>query len=132
MNAIEIELVLNVDFGGFSFDTEMALWLTENCGWTIISYDQYNYKDKYPITTLIDLRGDMFCSPNDGVELRSNKDLIQCVRALQILHKNDKYPDSRIGHIHDLSIKTVKIHIEIENYYDGKERVKCHIIEDDE
>lgn len=129
MKVVEIELVLNVDFGGFSFDTEMALWLEENCGWTIIAYSEYNYKDKYPITTLIDLKGNTFSSPNDGVELRSNKDLIQCVRALQVLHENDEYPEKYYGHIHNLKIETVNIHIEIENYYDGKERINCQIIE---
>jgi hypothetical protein len=129
---IEMELVINVDFGGFSFDTEMALWLSEHRGWTVLPEKKYNYKEKYPINTLVEMSGDYFYSPNDGIELRSNKDLIDCVRALQILHENDDYPEAYYGHIHNLSIKKVAVHIEIENYYDGKERIKCRVVENEE
>ena len=44
---IQMELVLNVDYGGFSFNTEMALWLSENRGWTVLSEKKYNHKEKY-------------------------------------------------------------------------------------
>lgn len=127
----ETEVVINVSFGGFSFDTEMALWLSENRGWNVIPEKKYNYKEKYPITTLIEMSGDHFFHPNDDFNLRSNKDLIDCVRELQTLHENDSYPESRYGHIHALSIKKLSVHVEIENYYDGKERVKCWVSGED-
>lgn len=122
---IQMELVLNIDYGGFSFNTEMALWLSENRGWTVLSEKKYNHKEKYPITTLIEMTGDYFFHPNDSIDLRSNRDLIDCVRALQTLHENDTFPESRYGHIHNLSVKNISFHIEIEDYHDGKERIKC-------
>jgi hypothetical protein len=132
MKITEVELVINVNFGGFSFDTEMALWLSENCGWTIIPEKNYNYKEKYSITTLIDMKGNLFISPNDGVELRSNKDLINCVRAVHALHENDDFPDSHYGHIHNLAIRKVDVHLEIIDHHDGIEKINCQIIESDE
>lgn len=125
----EIELVLNVDYGGFRFDTEMALWLSENRGWQIIKNKDYDYKSQYPLTTLIDLGGDYFCSPKDNIQIRSHKDLIDCVRYLQKLHETDEYPESIYGHIHDLEIKKISVEIEIEDYHDGKEKVVCHVKE---
>jgi hypothetical protein len=132
---VELELVLNVDFGGFSFDTEMALWLSENREWIVIKESKYDYKlkDKYSINTLVEMSGNYFYSPHgDKIELRSNRDLIDCVRALQKLHENDSFPDSHYGHIHNFAIKKVTVHVEIENYYDGKERIKCWTSEEDE
>lgn len=127
----ETELVLNVDFGGFSFDTEMALWLMENRNWKIISQDDYNYKIKdYPINVLIEHSGDYYFSPHSGkIELRSNQDLIDCVRALQKLHENDSFRDKYYGHIFDLAIKKVRLHLSIEDYYDGKEKISSYLEE---
>lgn len=113
----EIELVLHTSFGGFHFDTEMALWLSENRGWNIIRYADFDYKERgnYPVNTLLDMNS-CFLPPNDNVGLRSNKDLIDCVRALQA--GNNRY-------VHRLTIMKVVIHVEIEDYHDGRERVNC-------
>jgi hypothetical protein len=122
---VELELVLNVDYGGFSFNTEMALWLSENRGWDVIKEKEHDYKLKYPINTLVEMHGDYFFSPHsDKIELRSNKDLIDCVRELKKLHENDSFPDSH-GQIHSLVIKKVTVHIQIKDYHDGKEKIKC-------
>jgi hypothetical protein len=132
MNNLEIELVLNTDFGGFHFDNEMASWLKQNRNWTILSEKEYDYKIKHPITTLVEMTGGYFYSPSrDNIELRSNKDLIECVKFLKNKHKDDVYPESYYGYIHDLSIKKVKINIEIEDYYDGKERINSWVDESD-
>ena len=128
-------MVLNTDYGGFSINTEMALWLSENREWNVISEKEYNYKkkDEYPITTIVDMRGDYFYSPcGDTIEFRSNKDLIDCVRAVKLAHENDSFPESRYGHINKLNIIKVGTLLEIEDYHDGKERVICHVAQTSE
>ena len=39
----ELEVVLHTDFGGFSFNEEMATWLQENRNWTILNDEDYDY-----------------------------------------------------------------------------------------
>lgn len=122
------QVVINVNFGGFSFDTEMALWLSENRGWTIISEKEYDYKkNDYPINVLVDCGNNRFYSPhndkNDKIKLRTNLDLIDCVKALKEKHKDDKFP--RQEHIHNLAIKTVEVDVDVFDHHDGKERVEC-------
>ncbi len=130
----EIEVVLNTNYGGFSFDIEMALWLSENRGWKIIPEKEYSYKkdQEYPITTLIDTpwAGDFLHAPHaDNIKLRTNKDLIDCVRAIQKLHTNDDWTTRYYSHINNFTIKKVKINLEVENYLDGKEKLNCWISE---
>lgn len=121
----ELEAVINIDFGGFSLSDEMALWLLENKSWTILDNKEYDYKKKYPVETLLDLGGDMNIHPdlNSDIKFRSNKDLIECVRYFKKVHEDDKYPESYYGKIHSLSIKSLKFSVEIEDYYDGKEKI---------
>ena len=130
MKIPEIELVINTDFGGFRFNTEMALWLIENRQWKVLKDKEYDYsqKDKYSINTLVEgIGSDYYYHPGDDkLELRSNKDLIDCVRELKKKHENDEYPEKYYGHIHSLSIVKVAVELSIENYYDGKERVNCY------
>lgn len=127
----DLELVLNTQFGGFHFDTEMALWLIENRNWVVLSEKEYDYKKEYPINTLTEVMGDYYYSPHkDTIELRSNKDLIDCVRFLKEKHKDDVYPEKYYGHIHSLSVKRVKVRVEIEDYHDGKEKINCWIDEE--
>ena len=126
---LEIQLVLNTDFGGFSVDSEMALWLIENRGWKLIPANEFDYKTKYPVNTLIDSTfADLVHAPNaNTLEFRSHPDLIDCVKAVKLAHKKDSFPASRYGHIQKLSIKNVKVHLEIEDYHDGKEKINCWV-----
>jgi hypothetical protein len=128
----ELEAVINVEYGGFSLSDEMALWLVENKKWKLLSNKEYDYKLKYPIETLLDLFKDMHIHPhmNDEIEFRSNKDLIECVRHFKALHKNDEYPESYYGKIHTLRIEKIKINVEIDDYYDGKERIVSSVFVD--
>lgn len=122
----ETEIVLHTDFGGFSFDDEMALWLFENRGWISIKHDDYDYKKKaeLPITTLIDMGHDMHCGvDNESFKLRTHKDVIDCVRAIKERHKDDPSNVSYHSHIRKLSIRRISIVVGLENYYDGRERV---------
>ncbi len=117
----EIEVVINDDYGGFSFDTEMALWLMENKGWVIEK--SYEKKD-YPLNCLIESGLDYFYTPHrESIALRTHPDLIECVKTLKKFHENDSYQQKREGHIHSLAIKKVSINLEIDEYHDGKERV---------
>ena len=128
----ELEVVLHTDFGGFSFNEEMATWLQENRNWTILNDEDYDYSKKdYPLTTLVKQSFEYLYSPHSSdIKLRSHQDLIDCVRALKEQHKNDTYPDKHYGYIHKLKITSVRLVLEIEDYYDGKERLNSYVVED--
>jgi len=93
-----VEVVIHTDYGGFSINTEMALWLMENRGWTVAP------KNADPAGhQLGESIGDYFFSTEkDEVKLRTNKDLIDCVRAIKEIHKDDVYPERYYGYIHKL------------------------------
>lgn len=131
---IELEVVLNCKYGGFSIDSEMALWLMENRNWTVVKDSVYDYKSKneFPTTCLVEGIGDWFHHAKysfNSIEFRSNRDLIDCVKAIKDIHKNDKYPDSYYAHIHSLEVVKVGVLAEIEDYDDGHERITCQVIE---
>lgn len=131
---IELEVVINTSFGGFQICCEMALWLFENKGWNIITEAEYDYKKKseYPLNTLVDAKDLKFIySPHDdSIKFRTHPDLIECVRALKELYKEESekyYRDRQYSStIDDLEVETVTITIGVEDYYDGKERVFCN------
>lgn len=113
-----IEVVIHNGYGGFHIDSEMALWLMENRGWRIGKPGED--------VDLIEGSKDWFYSDKfktDSFEFRTNKDLIDCIKSLKLIHKNDKYPECYYGHIHKLSIVEVNIELGIENYNDGYEKV---------
>lgn len=95
----------------------------------ISEYD-YKKKDEYPLNMLFEEKYYIMAVKSDTMEFRSNRDLIDCVRAIQKLHENDEYPESYYGHIHKLRVKKVKVHIDIEDYHDGQERFNCYIDQD--
>lgn len=124
----ELEVVLHRKYGGFHIDTEMALWLMENRGWTVVKESQYDYKQKaeWPLTYLVESGSDWHYHPtSESLAFRSQKDLIDCVRALQLLHENDSYMERTYGHIFGLDVVKIKVFASIEDYNDGHERVNC-------
>ena len=114
---MNIELVLHTDYGGFHIDDEIALWLMENRGWTISKKveddgtDLYEYSSDYFVTRK---------HKSSSVELRSNPDLIDCVRELQKLHKDDDFREKHYGYIHKLRVVKIEVKISIEDYHDGR------------
>lgn len=126
MNPIAVvEAVINTEFGGFSLNTEMALWLMENRNWKITK--QWDCKEP---KHLVESIGDHYYVNDEKIDFRLNKDLIDCVRALKEVHKNDTYPESYYGHIHNLKIVKLKVNLSIENYHDGKERIGIYTEEE--
>jgi hypothetical protein len=123
----EIEIVLHRKYGGFSIDTEMALWLWEHRGWSIVKESKYDYhkKAEWPLNYLVESSfSDWYYHPrSESIEFRSQKDLIDCVRAVKAAHKDDKYPESYYGHIQGLAVVKVKVFASVEDYDDGHERV---------
>ena len=122
MIIFEKEVVIHVTYGGFHFNDEMALWLMENRNWKIgkedkKEFDLYDYSNDY-----------LFLTGNrDNREFRDNQDLIDCVKALKELHKNDDYMARQNSHINGLAVVKVKVHLEIEDVYDGVEKVSCWV-----
>lgn len=111
----EFEIVLNTTFGGFSIDKEMREWLTLNKGWIFGEYEQ---EDE-------DLRGYWGrCKQErvDKIELRTNPDLIACVKALREKNKDIPRKDRYSHSVLSLEVKTVTINVEIDDY-DGMETV---------
>ena len=132
---LELNVVLNEDYGGFHLTKEMAEWMKKEYSQNNKKKKKYDYKQKYPINTLLDMGGNMFINPsnNDSIEFRSNQDLIKCVLHFKKVHENDDYMESRYGQIHSLNIKNVQIELGIKDYNDGKEKVYSNIlVEDDE
>lgn len=123
--AHEIELVLHRRYGGFSIDMEMALWLIENRQWTLIKHKDYDYqkRNEFPLNCLIEMGRDYYHPNSDSLAFRSQKDLLDCVRAIQEVYKNDSWSEAYHGHIQGLEITKVKIFAEIEDYNDGHERL---------
>lgn len=118
-----VEIVIHTEFGGFHLDMEMALWLMENRNWKVTK--KWEERENFQ---LIESFGD-FHPTDDSINFRMNKDLIDCVRAIKEVHKDDKYPESYYGHIHKLEIVKMAVYIGVENYHDGKEKVNCHVEE---
>lgn len=113
----EIEIVINTEFGGFGFSTHMAMWLIQNRNWKIV--DNMDYDIPYPLETLLNT-GTGYYSPNrDKIDLRAHKDLIDCVKDLK-----SKYPDDR--NLKALKVVKLKVNLEVEDYFDGIERINCH------
>jgi hypothetical protein len=124
----EMEVVLHRKYGGFHIDTEMALWLMENRGWKVVKESEYDYNKKgdWPLNYLVEGFSDWYYHPrSESLAFRTQKDLIDCVRALHEVHKDDSYPESYYGHIHGLKVVKVKVFAEVEDYDDGHERVNC-------
>jgi hypothetical protein len=56
--------------------------------------------------------------------------LIECIRELQKLHENDSYSIKRYNvRAYNFEIINVQVHIEVEDYHDGKERIVVRYIE---
>lgn len=122
----EIDVLINSSFGGFSLNDEIALWLQENRGWEIISRKDYDSTKNYPIKSLLDWHHEYILFPNkemDDLTMRSHPDIIEAYKAIKKLHEHDDYPEKYYGTIHNFSIKRVSVYIDIENYYDGKEKI---------
>ncbi len=110
-------LVLNVKFGGFGLDKEMADWLIANRGWRLVNDDCAEPK------TLIHTydRYDPAWLGRNDIEFRSNPDLVDCVRELQKI--KGTYSEDRLRCVHNLKIQTVDVEISVNDYHDGKEEI---------
>ena len=129
---IEFDIVLNRNYGGFGCCTEMALWLIENKGWTLIQHKDYDYKskNKYPVTTIIDDKWNSYFLNNESMELRTHPDLIECLKTLKAQFNPDNDLRSHdcvySKEIDDLEIMQVSVQLGVESYHDGHERLTCH------
>ena len=117
----EFEIVVNVEFDGFRLDTEMAMWLVENKGWTITQ--DWEPTKEYD---LIDCKGNYFQPTNKykKIEFRMNPDLIECVKELQKKYKSMNFLERQKYGVCDLNV-------EVQDVHDGKEEVVVTSDEDD-
>lgn len=125
---MKVTVVINGDYGGFSLNEEMAIWLKDNKGWKIAPKDIYPH-DEY------DLAGDHgYYYPSTKwkkQEFRLNPDLIECVRWLKWKYRNNDYYDrdnddslkESLRKCRDLRIVNVEIDICVEDKYDGIEEI---------
>lgn len=118
----EVEIVLHKDYGGFRIDGEMAQWLFENAGWVLSD----EYSTNMPPKHLYKYSDDYYCGQDvSSVSFRTQPELINCVRVLLEKHKATKNNYSNKPYIHNLVIEKVQIHLDIEEYHDGKEKISC-------
>src|SRR5687767_190673 len=86
----EIEIVINVDYGGFSLTEEMANWLAKNKNWQVA----HNPKGKIDGFDLVGVHGSYYPGgkwKDREIEFRMSEDLIDCVKALQFYHADDDW-----------------------------------------
>jgi len=122
----EVEVVINVEYGGFSLDTEMALWLMENKGWTSTNVDSGEDETEFDLISL----GDMFLRSKkyDEVGFRMNPDLVECVKTLQKKHEGTNWSGvayNDIPKVLQLNVVHVEVHLTVEPVYDGIENIAC-------
>lgn len=62
-----------------------------------------------------------FKNSNNDISIRTNPDLIECVKALQEKHKGISFSYKKKPKIRELEV--VKVEIEVEDFHDGIEKV---------
>jgi hypothetical protein len=125
----EVELVLNVEFGGFSLDYEMAAWLRDNRGWTICSESDPPVKGKSAVGGTF---GGVYWPFVDkepvysSAHARVDPDLVACVKALQQLHADEKddHAKKRRRKVWSLRVFRVTTAVTVRDLHDGKETVE--------
>lgn len=125
---MKITLVLNVDYGGFSCDKEMAEWLRDNRGWSLLNKDHEfdgRCSDGTIKKTLSRIMSNMYYHPDQhSIEFRSNQDLIDCVRELREKRANGTFNKWHYSHIKNLQVVEADVRFSIDNYHDGKEKLE--------
>lgn len=119
------EIVINNQYGGFSFDREMAEWLHKNKNWGIAGASDFP-QDDLIAPCLIQWSGDLYypVSRLDNVELRLNPDLIECVKTLRAKYEDQLQPGHKLRNkVLDLVVQKVNVEVDVEDVHDGKERV---------
>jgi hypothetical protein len=140
---MNLTVVINGSYGGFSLNKEMAEWLRDNKGWKVAPSDTYPSND-YDLVFC----GDDSVYPstkwksNDSMAFRSHPDFVECVRWLKWKYRNydkhrshqieDRYLYSSISHAHDLCIVEVRVSVEVGDKYDGIENIHVNHCEDEE
>lgn len=119
---IILEVVIHTQYGGFHIDTEMALWLMENKGWKIGRHED-------PSVDLVECDIADYYYPQNPIKtndigFRSHPDLVECVKTLQQLHKNDDWTERKRTYVNNLSVVDIFAKIEIYHVFDGIETVR--------
>jgi hypothetical protein len=118
LKVAETEIVVHRAYGGFHFDTEMALWLLGNRNWKTTKETK-----KTEGFDLVEVSYDYFLPVKDNNEIRVNQDVIDCVKALQALH-----PDRNDLQVYKLKVLKVEFFVGVKDCYDGYEEVQTNIV----
>lgn len=123
---MKITLVLNTDYGGFSLDTEMAEWLRDNRGWSLLNHEfDGRCTDGTLKKALSRIMSNIYYHPEQhSIEFRSNQDLIDCVRELREKRANSTFNEWHYSHIKCLEVVEANVNFSVNNYHDGKERLE--------
>lgn len=121
---IEMEVVINRAYGGFSVCAEIVQLLIENRGWKVTN-DWEEFSKSSDVTLLYDGGHNSFShNYRLDMQLRTHKDFIDCVRTLKEQYKNDDRTQRQLRRgIHDLKIVKAYAELGVEDYNDGHERV---------
>lgn len=123
MKIAEIEIVVNVEYGGFSLDKEICEWLRDNKGWK----ESNNVIQKG--NNVIQIVGNYCYVAGNNTEIRINPDLIECIKTLKEKHEeeceNTSFldPYNASHKVLDFSIQKIKVMADVEDVDDGIEEV---------
>lgn len=123
MEVCTIEIVINTSYGGFHIDHEMAQWLKNNKGWTIGNKETDDLPPPSGGDHYGSLKHDFY-----STEFRTNKDLIECVKALKKEHPYDPYKTfNKTHYVQCLKVAECSIKLEVYNKHDGIEDVEHYV-----
>jgi hypothetical protein len=124
------EIVINVEFGGFSVSREMAEWLRDEKGWTTTEDENEIDKDNFDF-----VMSKHWFHPNkydrDSVEFRSNPDLVECVKFFHKKYEDECFIGKGKPQVMCLRVIEATVHLDVEHVYDGKEGISCWSSEED-
>jgi hypothetical protein len=138
VSVLRVEVVVNAQAGGFSLCREAGEWLRDERGWKLIPVEEApdipagrrsQGGPKLPPELMKALAWGFgaYRPLADGAAFRMDRDLVDCVRALQERLAGQRVVEPGFGHGHDifkLEVRAVEVALDIEDYHAGRERVR--------
>lgn len=125
---IEFEVLINTNYGGFSIPNEIVLWLHENKGWELPTKKGQD-NSKFHCTY-----GNESYLKDRSVKSRSDSELIEAYKVCKTEWNKQKelksHKDRYYSQISSLKLVKVVANFDVEDYYDGKERIASWISEE--
>lgn len=141
---MQLKLVINNGYGGFTITKEIAEYLKTHKNWKIAKIEGYTLPTETPPNTIYHIHysgkpsQDYWCHKPDSIEFRSNPDLIEAITKTkqhleqQYQHNQIEWKDYYYNQLRKYKIINITTLLEIESYNDGHERVIIHQTEQED